>query len=183
MKDDSARDARTTALLADTSADLLRYFRRRARPQDEAADLLAELFLAAWRKRQAIPEEAEDARMWLFGVAHNTLRNWVRGRRRQEEKALRLREELRATNGAPDLNEVRAAIDRLPANQAELVRLVHWEGFSVVEAARILGLSESTARGRYQRARTRLAEDPDIVNLREGKSASSAASPTANGTD
>ncbi len=183
MKDDSARDARIAALLADSSGDPLQYFRRRARPQEEAADLLAELFLTAWRKRHAIPEDAEKARMWLFGVAHNTLRNWVRGRRRQDEKALRLRDELRSTNSAPDLDEVRAAIERLPANQADLVRLVHWDGFSVVEAARILGLSESTARGRYQRARTRLAEDPDIIILRDGRSVPSATSPSANGME
>ena len=54
------------------------------------------------------------------------------------------------------------AIDRLPSEQAELVRLIHWEGFTVVEAAGVLGISESTARGRYQRARANLAEDPTI---------------------
>lgn len=172
MKNDTAKDAQITALLADCSGDLLRYFRRRARPQEEAADLLADLFLTAWRKRRAIPDNAEEARMWLYGAAHNTLRNWVRGRRRHDEKALRLREELRATNSAQDLAEVRAAIERLPANQAELVRLVHWEGLSIVEAARVLSVSESTARGRYQRARKRLADDPDIVGLRKGNDVS-----------
>lgn len=166
------KDAHVTTLLTDCSADLLRYFRRRVRPQDEAADLLAELFLTAWRKRRAIPDDADEARMWLFGAAHNTLRNLMRGQRRHDEKAWQLREELRATNSSPDLEEVRAAIDRLPANQAELVRLAHWEGFSIVEAARILGVSESTARGRYQRARNRLAADPDIVSLRMGNDAS-----------
>ncbi|MBM7831937.1 putative DNA-binding protein (UPF0251 family) [Agromyces cerinus] len=38
------------------------------------------------------------------------------------------------------------------------VRLVLWDGFTVAEAATILGISETTARGRYQRARARLRE-------------------------
>jgi len=174
MNDRTGMDARVAALFADCSRDLLRYFRRRARPHEEAADLLAELFLTAWRKRKSIPDDAEEARMWLFGAAHNTLRNWARGQRRHDERGVRLRDELRAIGSSPDLDEVRTAIKRLPANQAELVRLVHWEGFSIVQAARILGLSESTTRGRYQRARNRLAQDPDIVSLRVGSDAPNA---------
>jgi RNA polymerase sigma-70 factor (ECF subfamily) len=36
--------------------------------------------------------------------------------------------------------------------------LIHWDGFSVVEAAELLGLNPSTARGRYAAARTALRE-------------------------
>lgn len=169
----SPDDSRVTQLLTDCSPELLRFFRRRVRPEDDAADLLAELCVVVWRRRSAVPTLDEEARMWLYGVARNTLRNWARGRHRQREQAVRLREQLRAHAGPPDLDEVRDAIARLPENQAELVRLVHWDGFSVVEAAKILGLSESTARGRYQRARNRLAEDPQIAALRRVSSQAS----------
>lgn len=53
--------------------------------------------------------------------------------------------------------DVRAAIAALPDDLAELVRLVHWEGFSITEAAQICGVPASTARTRYQRARRALA--------------------------
>lgn len=165
---DEAADFRTTELLIGCSPELLRYFRRRVRPEEDAADLLAELSVVVWRKRAALPKGDEEARMWLYGVARNTLRNWVRGRRRQREQAARLRNEVSTNAAPPALDEVREAIARLPANQAELVRLVHWEGFTILEAATILGLSESTARGRYQRARTSLARDPEIAALRAG---------------
>lgn len=166
MTADAARDARTTALMTECSTELLRYFRRRVRPEEDAADLLAEVVLTVWRTRARVPQDDEEARMWLYGVAHNTLRNWRRGRRRHDKRVQRLRDEVRTHTAPPDLGEVRAAIERLPADQAELVRLVHWEGFSVVEAARIVGVSESTARGRYQRARGTLARDPEIAALR-----------------
>lgn len=171
VRSNAALDARTTTLLTQNSPELLRYFRRRARPEEDAADLLAELCLTVWRTRARVPHLDEEARMWLYGVAHNTLRNWARGRRRHDERTQRLREEVRTHAAPPDLDEVRGAIDRLPPDQSELVRLIHWEGFSVVEAARIIGTSESTARGRYQRARGNLAKDPQIAALRGTASA------------
>jgi RNA polymerase sigma-70 factor (ECF subfamily) len=45
------------------------------------------------------------------------------------------------------------AVAALPDELAELVRLVHWDGFRLVEAAELIGISASTARGRYARAR------------------------------
>ena len=52
--------------------------------------------------------------------------------------------------------ELRDAIDRLDGDLAELVRLVHWDGFTLAEAAVLLDIPSSTARGRYQRARKAL---------------------------
>ncbi|MCS5717758.1 ECF-type sigma factor [Herbiconiux sp. CPCC 205763] len=55
-----------------------------------------------------------------------------------------------------ELLDVRASVQALPDGQRELVMLIHWEGFTLPEAARIVGIRESTARGRYQRARITL---------------------------
>ncbi|MGB4137926.1 MAG: sigma factor-like helix-turn-helix DNA-binding protein [Microbacterium sp.] len=61
--------------------------------------------------------------------------------------------------------EVRDAIARLDGGLAELIRLVHWDGFSIVDAAALLGIPPSTARGRYQRAKDALREmlDPETT--------------------
>jgi DNA-directed RNA polymerase specialized sigma24 family protein len=47
-------------------------------------------------------------------------------------------------------------IGRLSPDLAELIRLVHWDGLSLVAAAEMLGISASTARGRYARAKRQL---------------------------
>ena len=52
---------------------------------------------------------------------------------------------------------MRAAVAALPEEQRELVMLVHWDGFGIAEAATLLGVNPSTARGRYAAARARLA--------------------------
>lgn len=52
--------------------------------------------------------------------------------------------------------EMREAIAALDPDDAELVRLVYWDGFRSNEAAAILGINPSTARSRLSRARQTL---------------------------
>lgn len=59
--------------------DALRFVRRRAHPMN-VEDVVGETFLAAWRRRRELPE---DARPWLFGTARNLMLNANRGMRRQ----------------------------------------------------------------------------------------------------
>ena len=61
-----------------------------------------------------------------------------------------------ASPAADDGAEVRDAIARLEPDLAELVRLVHWERFTIAEAAVVLGVPASTARGRYAKAKDAL---------------------------
>ncbi|MBN0038924.1 hypothetical protein JN535_01895 [Cellulosimicrobium cellulans] len=51
---------------------------------------------------------------------------------------------------------MRAAVVQLPARQRELVRLVHWDGFTLAQAAEVAGIRASTARTHYARARVAL---------------------------
>ena len=154
-----ARAALRSAL-RDTSADLLRYFERRTQSSDDAADLLGETMLQAWRRVDALPESVERQRMWLFTVAAHTLANHRRSSTRRRALTERLRAELGRTEptvpDSVDAVEVRDAVLRLHRAQRELVMLIHWDGFTIVEAAELLGLNASTARSRYAAARETL---------------------------
>jgi RNA polymerase sigma-70 factor, ECF subfamily len=145
--------------LARSSDDLLAYFERRVRDREDAADLLGETFLQVWRRQGALPEDPTRQRMWLFTIAANVLANHRRAGRRKLALAHRLREQLSATPVQLDLDEqaaVRDAVLHLDDAHRELVMLIHWDGFTAVEAAEILGLNPSTARGRYAAARMAL---------------------------
>lgn len=48
---------------------------------------------------------------------------------------------------------MRDALARLEDELAEIVRLVHGDGFTLVEVAQLLDVPASTVRGRYQRAK------------------------------
>lgn len=150
--------ARLTAAVEANASDLLTYLLRRVGP-DDAPDLIGETMVVAWRRVGDLPPDIERARMWLFGIARATLLNHARGQRRRWALADRIRLEPSAERSGPAADagaEVRDAIARLDPEQAELVRLVHWDGFSLVEAAELLGIPASTARGRHQRAKDEL---------------------------
>jgi len=145
---------RVDGILQDAAADLLAYFERRVEPRADAADLLAETMLAAWRRSADLPPDAEGARRWLFGIARNVLLNARRGERRRSRLAAKVRALLedRSAPAADDGGEVRDALRRLPPDLEEIVTLVHWDGFPLADVAAIVGLPVSTARRRYLRA-------------------------------
>ena len=98
--------------------------------------------------------------MWLFGIARNVVLNHSRGERRRSRLAERLRESVGALpphNDAAAGLEVLDAIQRLDPDLAEVIRAVHWDGFSLAEISQYLGLPASTVRSRYHRAKRELA--------------------------
>lgn len=146
--------------------DLLAYFEYRARGA-EAADLLSETMATAWRRVDAMPDDSTQARMWLFGIARNVLANAERAAQRRWKLADKLRAHL-TTATPPDDDqrtiEVRDAVNRLTPELRELVGLIHWDGFSITDAAGIVGIPASTARTRYQNARQQLARSLTSVD-------------------
>jgi RNA polymerase sigma factor (sigma-70 family) len=154
-----AADDRMRALFSANADDLLNYLARRVSPVEDAADLLSDTLLAACRNARTLPADPERARMWLFVTARNTLRNHDRGHRRRHELAHKLADTLRvhATAEADDrADDVRDAVAALSPVERELVRLIYWDGFPIVEAAELLEIPASTARGRLQSIRSQL---------------------------
>ena len=157
----STREAHIEDVYVANAADLLSYFGRRAMVPADAADLLTRR--SWWHGGEAIGcrLSPEQARMWLFGVARRVRANAARGAARESDLTDKLRAHLEALpteHVDAETLDIRAALDAISDNQSELVRLVLWDGFTLPEAATILGISESTARGRYQRARIQLRE-------------------------
>ena len=149
---------------------ILAYAARRTPSPQDAADVMAETFLVAWRRVGEVPD-SEDARPWLYGVARHVLANHRRGDRRRSQLSERLALELalvvedahRVVEG-PDLSSVRVALDALREDDRELLLLVGWDGLSPAEAAAVLACSAGTVRVRLHRARRRL----DAELLRRG---------------
>lgn len=139
-----------------TSADLLAYFVRRTPDHEDAADCVAETFVVLWRRRDSLPADEDAARAWVFGIARNVLSTFQRGRIRRSNLAERLRSELREDPVESPDTGFEDALARLRSDDAELVRLVAWEGFGVEEAGTVLGLTATAARKRYSRARATL---------------------------
>lgn len=163
----SDEKAHFEALFRETRSALLGYLTRRA-PVEDAADLLAEVYLVAWRRRSDLPRQ-DERRLWLFGVARRLVAEHHRLTRTRADAELLATEapiDPGRTDKARELAVLRA-LESLSALDRELVTLTTWEGLSPAEAARVVGITAGTARVRLHRARTRLARHPRLRELLE----------------
>lgn len=157
---------------------LLGFFVRRVSPPEDAADLVSETFLAAWKSKQRDTVEPDLRTAWLFGIARKVLSQYRRGRRRRTALSERVRVAVGADLAAssvlhpsdaldPDLVEhVRELVSCLSPLDREIIELVYGEGFTQEEVATILGKPSATIRSRLSRARAtlrdQLAESGDV---------------------
>lgn len=139
---------------------VLGYTLRRTKTSQDAADIVAETFLTAWRKIEEVPG-GNEARLWLYAVARRALANHHRGEQRRErlrasmEADWPLRDQWASSRGER-LHGVAEAFGRLRPEERDLLGLISWEGLTYEELASVLHCSVNAARIRVHRARQRL---------------------------
>jgi RNA polymerase sigma factor (sigma-70 family) len=164
----TSRRQRFEALFTTHSSTVLAYALRRVDVAADAADVIADTFVVAWRRIDEVPA-GDEARLWLYGVARRVLANHARGDRRRTVLAARLRDHIATQSRGdrpgddPEAEIVRAALARLDPGDRELIELTSWEGLSPTEAAAVLMVLPSTLRSRLQRARHRLRSELEAL--------------------
>ena len=150
-------------LVHETRHDLLGYALRRSPGPQDAADVLSEVYLIAWRKLETIPP-GERARLWLFGVARNVIRQGADRRRSSDALVERLARELRNASEAEVKPEedrpspaLQGALATLSERDQEILTLTAWEGLTPTEIAAVMGIPANLVRVRLHRSRSRLA--------------------------
>ena len=161
MQAGQAREKRFRELFALHERSILGYALRRVSDPTEAAEIVSETLLVAWRRIDDV-SDAADARPWLFGIARKVLANQRRGalrRRRLSERlarfATRVAIDLPAGGGSSGDDGVAAALGRLSEHDAELLRLTYWESLKPAELAVVFDVEPSTIRSQLTRARSR----------------------------
>lgn len=167
--DEHAAERRFRQLFQAESRALIGYALRRVQRPEDAADVVADTFLVAWRRIDDVPAGAEG-RLWLFGVARRVVANHHRGASRGHKLSQRLGEELARQAPVQDDGDglaeaVRGALARLWPDDRELLCLVSWEGLRASEVARVLDLPAATVRTRLHRARRRLRAELGAEDL------------------
>jgi RNA polymerase sigma-70 factor (ECF subfamily) len=158
-------------LFDEYEAAMREYCSRRLGGHD-ANDAAAEVFLAAWRRIDEVPS-GEDARLWLYGVARNVVRNASRSRQRRA----RLGAKAAATPSNPgegveevvvrrqEDRLVLQAMAKLSDDDQELLRLQLWEELSRDQIADVLGISTDAVGSRLTRAKKRAAKQLKSIGL------------------
>ncbi len=127
---------------------------------DRADDLVQETLMKAWINQHSFTQGTSMS-AWLFTILRNVFYSEYRKRRREVEDAegtmaARL-VSVPEQNGHMDLQDLRSALQKLPAEQREALILVGGSGFAYEEAAQICGCALGTLKSRVNRARTAIA--------------------------
>lgn len=138
----------------------------------QAEDVLAAAFFELWRRRASVRLVDGSPLPWLLVTASNVARNVTRGTRRHRRllDALPRAVDVPAAEDQAFVDdpteivdpELAAALRALSAHDLRLLTLVVLEGWSLADAAGVLGLTTAGAKTRLHRARVRLrgAVDP-----------------------
>lgn len=144
-----------------------RFVARRVDDSHAAADLTADIFLAAIDGAVGYRPEQGRPGPWLAGVARNVVADHFRRHAREARANSRLfgralLDEHSADHIAERIDGERLArelyqsLAGLPESQRAVVELVAVDGLTLAEAAQALGITAGNARVRYHRARARL---------------------------
>ena len=146
-----------SALFARHYPAVWRFVARRAWP-DAVDDVVAETFLAAWRRYDDLPG---DALPWLLKAAGKCLANHRRAATRAESLKERLAAQSTpfradATTQSHERTALVQAFASLSETERALLMLTDWDDLPAARAARALGISAATASARIYRARRKL---------------------------
>ena len=137
---------------------------------DRADDLVQETLMRAWANRGSF-QVGTNFPAWTFTILRNLFRSEYRKRRREVEDSegnyaatLKTQPMQLATL---EFDELRIALERLPADQREAILLVGASGFSYEEAADICGCAMGTIKSRVSRARAKLATTLQYDGIRD----------------
>ncbi|MGC9320485.1 MAG: RNA polymerase sigma factor, partial [Armatimonadota bacterium] len=149
-------------LVADEHARIFNLHLRLIGDREAAADLTQESFVEAWRSADGYSGEGSP-RAWLYGVAMNVNRSWLRRQGRREPP-----EEIddNLPDPQPTAEEVAIlrehtemvldAVRRLPESYRRTVAMRYFGGLSAAEVAEAEGVEPGTIRWRLHEANKRL---------------------------
>jgi RNA polymerase sigma factor (sigma-70 family) len=163
-----ARSRHSSTAFADFYAEMsprvLRYFARATGEPHRAFDLMAETFAKAYEKRRDFRgEDDSQAASWLWAIARSELAQFRRSRsvefaaltRLQLERPMPSDAELRRVEELSAAGEAQAhlagALELLPADQREVIRMHFIDHLGYDEIARRLGVSNDVVRARCSR--------------------------------
>jgi RNA polymerase sigma-70 factor (ECF subfamily) len=148
-------------LFARHQAEIFAYLVRMLRDPEIAADLTQDAFVKAYRAYDSL-QKPENARAWLYQIAHRVALDNLR--RRRIVRFVPLAGEARTTTPSAEhlvmdarlSGELQRALERIPERQRAALLLAELHDLTGIELASALGVSHVAARALLTRARVSL---------------------------
>jgi len=122
-----------------------------------AEDVTQDVFLSVWERPEVFDPERGRLRTFVGTLAHRRAIDYVR---REEARRRRSARDAAGALTVPDVDEmamaivtaeqVRAEVERLPADQREAIELAYFGGRTYRQVAEELGIPEGTAKSRMR---------------------------------
>lgn len=150
-------------LFARYQGEIYAYLARMLRDPELAADLAQDAFVKAYRAYDAL-QKPENARAWLYQIAHRVALDDLR--RRRIVRFVPLVGEARSTAPSAERQamdarlsgDLQRALDRIPERQRQALLLAELHDMTGVELAAAMGVSHVAARALLTRARESLRQ-------------------------
>ncbi len=128
--------------------------------KDDAEDVLQEAFVSAFQKLDSYREDASFG-AWLKRIVINKALNQVQRIKKDLMLAEDIKEdvsEYEPDNAEPNytVDQIKSAINELPTGFRTVLSLYLFEGYDHKEISEILGITESTSKSQYKRAKDKL---------------------------
>lgn len=158
------------ATIFDRHADQVYHYVARRIGAQAAADVVAEVFLVAFRNRHRYDQDRADARPWLYGIATRLIRAYRRAEQRRLRNLTLNLTRLSAPDSVDSFEERSAsrlaaqqlgprlarALRRLSAADRDLLLLVAWAELTYEQAAQALEIPIGTVSSRLHRIRKKV---------------------------
>ena len=138
--------------------DIYAYLRRLCGSRQEAEDLTQQTFLKVWASFDNFAGRS-NFYTWLYRIAHNTLIDWQRSNTvRAQSRRDEWWKECVDHNPEPFANVVEfqlaqrlyQAVEQLDEDKKHVVHLHYYQGLSIRETAKVLGIATSTVKYRLR---------------------------------
>ncbi len=138
--------------------DIYAYLRRLCGTRQEAEDLTQQTFLKVWASFDNFAGRSSFY-TWLYRIAHNTLIDWQRSNTaRAQSRRDEWWKECVDHNPGPFANvaeyqlaqRLYQAVEQLDEDKKHVVHLRYYQGLSIRETAKVLGIATSTVKYRLR---------------------------------
>ena len=128
---------------------------------ENAEELVQETMIKVWRKAPTFSASQASASTWIYTIARNTRIDWLRKQNRQNPDELHA-EDVYDERGDPtpysslvqirNKKHINEQLGKLPDEQAEVLKLMYFQGKSGQQVADTLGLPLGTVKSRIRLA-------------------------------
>lgn len=132
--------------------------------KEDAEDIVQESFVSAFKNLASFNYESTFG-AWLKRIVINKSINYLKKKVIAvvpiEAHEFHLKEDAVVETEAVDIRKVKTCIEKLPAGYKQIINLYLVEGYDHIEISEVLGITTSTSKSQYHRAKKKLVE---IIN-------------------